>query len=265
MYRLALVLVALLLAGRPLAAPAEPLPSGPDWAAAERGRVAVVLAGDSLQLADGRLLRLAGVRAPRAPLDYAAAAAWRREEAARAALARLARPGSEIAFLPAGAGADRYRRLTVRAAVAGRWLEPALLAEGALLLDAEPPEAAVAPLLRAAEAAARAAGRGLWADPAHAPLPAEAAAAALGRFAVVEGRVLAAAAVRGTGYLNFEEDWRSDFTIRLPAAALRALERAGGSLEAFAGRRVRVRGWVFASGGPMIEARHPDQIELLPE
>lgn len=260
-----LLSLALVLALAVATATAEPDWS-PDWSGAEAGRVEALLSGDSLLLADGRVLRLAGLRAPQAPLGYAGEAPWRRAQEAEAALRRLAPEGSEIAFLAEAPAYDRRRRLRVQAAAAdGVWLQAALLAAGAVQLEAEPLEPAPLRSLQAVEARALAARRGLWADPAHALRPAEAAEDAIGRFAVVEGRVLAAAEVRGTGYLNFGEDWRSDFTLRLDPPVRRAFERAGLAIEALEGRRVRARGWVFASGGPMIALRHPAQLELLPD
>lgn len=239
---------------------------GPDWSGAERGRVAALASGDSLVLADGRLLRLAGIRAPQAPLGYAGEAPWRRAVEAAAALRRLAPEGAELLFLAETPSHDRHGRLRVQAATAeGGWLQPALLEAGAVQVDAEPLAASALEPLLAAEAAARGAARGLWNDPAHALWHAEAAGGAIGRFAVVEGRVLAAAEVRGTGYLNFGEDWRRDFTLRLDPPVRRAFERAGLPVESLAGRRVRARGWVFFSGGPMIALRYPEQLELLPE
>lgn len=236
----------------------------PDWAAAEEGIVAAVLAGDSLLLRDGRELRLAGVRVPRAPLAYRDAEIWRREEAAHRALQARAAPETSLRFVKLAPAHDRHRRLLVQASNAdGLWLQEDLLSAGAVLLD-RPQGALLAPLV-AAERAARETGRGLWADPAHAPLPATAAEAAIGRFAVVEGRVLAADEVRGLGYLNFGEDWREDFTIRLPRPALRQLEAQERRIEHFAGRRVSVRGWVFYSGGPMIEVQDLSEVVELPE
>ncbi|WP_366554656.1 hypothetical protein [Aquibaculum sediminis] len=240
--------------------------AAPDWQDAATGQVAAVLSATELRLENGRMLRLAGVRGPQAPLAYDDRTPWRQAEAARAWLERLAPPGSALRFQPMAPGSDRHRRLLVQAAVDRAWLQERLLREGAVLLDlrgAELPAPALAAALVAAERAARDEQRGLWADPAHQPLHHSEARRALGRFALIEGRVLAAADVRGTGYLNFEVDWREDFTIRLPSAVLRRLARQGQLLSAYEGRRVRVRGWVFFSGGAMIEVASPQQIELL--
>jgi hypothetical protein len=44
---------------------------------------------------------------------------------------------------------------------------------------------------------------------------------------------------------------------------LAAFEAAGVGLKSLENRRIRVRGWVEARGGPRIEALHVGQIELI--
>jgi hypothetical protein len=46
---------------------------------------------------------------------------------------------------------------------------------------------------------------------------------------------------------------------------LSAFAAAGIDLRSLGGKRVRVRGTLAWRNGPMIEASHPEQIELLPE
>jgi len=75
--------------------------------------------------------------------------------------------------------------------------------------------------------------------------------------------VLKAADVRGTVYLNFGADWRSDFTVALRRDALKTFAAAGVDPLGYAGRLIRVRGWLTSYNGPMIEATHPEQIEVL--
>jgi hypothetical protein len=65
-------------------------------------------------------------------------------------------------------------------------------------------------------------------------------------------------------YLNFATDWRSDFTISIARKDAAAFAAAGLDPRTLAGKRLRVRGWFVWRNGPMIEATHPDQIELLP-
>jgi hypothetical protein len=66
-------------------------------------------------------------------------------------------------------------------------------------------------------------------------------------------------------YLNFAKDWRSDFTISVEREDGAAFTAAGIDLKDLTGRRVRVRGWLEWRNGPMIEATHAEQLEILPD
>jgi hypothetical protein len=83
-------------------------------------------------------------------------------------------------------------------------------------------------------------------------------------YQLVEGTVLAVGEGGGRLYLNFAEDWRRDFTISVDRKDAPAFAAAGIDLKALAGKRLRVRGFLAWRNGPMIEASHPEQIELLP-
>ena len=110
---------------------------------------------------------------------------------------------------------------------------------------------------------ARSARLGIWSHPRYRVRAASEADASLGSFQLVEGRVKAAAVVRGRGYLNFGDDWREDFTVSIGPRDRRRFENEGIAIEDYEGRLVRVRGWVDSFNGPMIEATHPEQIEVL--
>ena len=145
----------------------------------------------------------------------------------------------------------------------GTWIQGALLAAGlARVHSLVDDRAAVAEML-AIERRARAERRGIWSQPRYRVLAAGEADAGLGSFQLVEGRVKAAAVVRGRGYLNFGDDWREDFTVSIGPRDRRRFETAGIAIEDYEGRLVRVRGWVDSFNGPMIEATHPEQIEVL--
>jgi hypothetical protein len=68
----------------------------------------------------------------------------------------------------------------------------------------------------------------------------------------------------GRIYLNFADDWRSDFTISIERKDIPAFTEAGIDPKQLAGKQVRVRGWIEWRNGPMIAATHPEQLELLP-
>ena len=84
-------------------------------------------------------------------------------------------------------------------------------------------------------------------------------------YQVVDGTVATVGEGGGRIYLNFAKDWHSDFTISVDRKDAPAFAAAGIDLKALAGKRLRVRGFLGWRNGPMIEASHPEQIELLPE
>jgi micrococcal nuclease len=88
--------------------------------------------------------------------------------------------------------------------------------------------------------------------------------ASLVTFGILVGMVIGCVG-GGRLYLNFTSDWRSDFTISVERKAVGAFAAAGMDLKTLAGARPRVRGFLAWRNSPMIEASHPEQIELLPE
>lgn len=232
-------------------------------AVAEPPRAVVAKAaidGDTLALADGMTLRLVGIAAPKAaPSGGPGLRAL--AGAARAALDALA-AGQTLELAYADSPRDRHGRLLAHARDRqGRWLQGELLSAGhARVMTTAESRAFAGDMLRL-ENEARARGLGLWADRRFRVLTTDQASRYIESFQIVEGVVVSAADLRGRIYINFGPDWRSDFTIALDRRTLRAL--AQGGADSLSGRRLRVRGWLKSFNGPMIEATHPEQIELL--
>ena len=161
-------------------------------------------------------------------------------------------------------GVDRWARpRVVLAAPAGGPLAERWVAEGQGLVSPDA-DAGVAGRLLALEAEARAARRGIWQEAGWRVQPAAQVRGAVGDLVLVSGRVVAVGWGGDRLYLNFGEDRRRDFTARIARADARALTRGGIDPERLAGREVRLRGWLFYLGGPMIEIAGPAQIEVLP-
>ena len=187
-----------------------------------------------------------------------------------AVLVDVVAPHPESLALPDGArvvaerGFDRWGRRRVElAGAAGDRLAERWIAEGLALVDPDAGDEAAARLLPL-EAQARTARRGVWREQRWRVQAAAEVRGSTGDLVLVEGSVVAVGWGGDRLYLNFGDDRRQDFTARIERADVRKLARASMALEEFAGRRVRLRGWLFHLGGPMIELSGPAQIEVLP-
>lgn len=191
-------------------------------------------------------------------------AAWL--EAARAALSRLVL-GREIVFRPLTATPDRFGRIPAAAAedAQGRSLHLALVGAGLarVIPVATLAEAACIRALLAREAEARAAGRGLWADPAFAVRQAADPdlAAHAGSYQIVEGLVRSVGYAAARHYLNFGTNFRSDFTVVIGDKERDRFAAAGFDPARLSGREVRVRGMLLARDGGLMTLTVPEEIE----
>ncbi|MBR1227014.1 thermonuclease family protein [Bradyrhizobium sp. AUGA SZCCT0176] len=219
------------------------------------GRVAAVIDARSFRLDDGREVRLAGI-VP-SVTDKANGAA---------ALASIV-TGRDVTLRGDDDAPDRYGRQSAFVFLPGSEtpVQSELLRRGEALVSTEMADKDCAAELAAAEADARRAKRGTWADPAaikNAESPGD-ILAGIGRFSVVEGKVLSVRQAGATTYLNFGRNWTRDFAVTISRRMMPAFEAAGLSPKSFENRRIRVRGYVEARGGPRIDLLRVGQIEVL--
>ncbi|MDE0389010.1 MAG: thermonuclease family protein [Rhodospirillales bacterium] len=227
-------------------------------------RVVEVIDGSTVLLEDGETVRLAGIEAPKHTSRDAASRTEPLAEKAKQALVDLVQ-GRRVGLATGNVPRDRYGRLRghLMRSDDGTWIQGALLAAGLARVHSLVDDRAGVAEMHAIERGARADRRGIWSQPRYQVLTASKADDGLHSFQLVEGRVKAAAVVRGRGYLNFGDDWREDFTVSIGPRDRRRFETEGIAIEDYEGRLVRVRGWVDSFNGPMIEATHPEQIEVL--
>lgn len=240
-----------------------------DLSAPETGTVAAVLDGETMGLADGRTVRLIGAKAPMPPLGWRGEDPWPLVDEAKQALERLA-SGKDIELRFGGARSDRHGHLLAHGFVVGGgervWLQEAMIAKGLARVYSFPDNRACLAELLTRESEARTKRLGVWGSPAYRVVE----ALDLNRldhlihsYQLVEGTVVAVGEGRIRIYLNFAQDWRRDFTVGVERKDLAAFAAAGIDLKALAGKRLRARGTLVWRNGPMIEASHPEQIEVL--
>ena len=220
------------------------------------GRVTEIADAHTLHLEDGRDISLAGIE----PIMSSATAD------SKAALAAIV-VGHEVTVRSQDDTPDRYGREPAFVFLQGSEtpVQVALLSEGAALVAADVADKDCEALLTAAETEARRNKRGFWSSPLaikNAESPGD-ILVGIGRFTVIEGKVLSVRQAGATTYLNFGRNWTRDFAVTISRRILPAFENAGIVLKSLENKRIRVRGWVESRTGPRIEALHVGQIEVL--
>ena len=209
----------------------------------------------SFRLDDGREIRLAGIEP--ADADKAKGAA---------ALAAII-GGRDVTLHGDDDTPDRYGRQTAFVFIAGSEtsVQTELLRRGEALFAADVADRDCAGTLAAAEAEASQAKIGIWSAPAaikNAESPGD-ILAGIGRFTVVEGKVLSVRQAGAVTYLNFGRNWTQDFAATISRRMIPAFEAAGLSPKSLENKKIRVRGFVSSRGGPRIEVLRVGQIEVL--
>jgi endonuclease YncB( thermonuclease family) len=219
------------------------------------GRVVSVIDARTFRLEDGREVRLAGI-------EPVASEKPKQTYALSAIVA-----GREVMLRGDDDTPDRYGRQPafVFLASSETSVQALLLSQGEALFSAAVTDKDCASVLSSAEAAARRAKQGTWADPTaikNAESPGD-ILAGTGQFLVIEGRVLSVRQAGATTYLNFGRSWTRDFAVTIPKRILPGFEAAGIILKSLEKRRIRVRGWVETRSGPRIEVLRVGQIEVV--
>lgn len=242
----------------------HPVAAEPALTAGPRGLVTEVVDGDTVRLEDGRQVRFTGIQAPKLPLGRPGFRPWPLAAAAKAAMEKLSL-GREASLGYGGRREDRYGRLLAQVFVDGAWLQGEMIRLGMARVYSFADNTACIAALLALEREARDARRGIWGLDWYAVQEAGPEVGPYGSFQLVEGRVAEVAVVRGRLYINYGQDWRTDFTVSAAPKARARFDREGFDYAGLQGRRIRVRGWIDKRNGPLMPLSHREQIELLDE
>jgi micrococcal nuclease len=227
-----------------------------------------VVDGETLVLDDGKVIRLIGALAPRARDASASPGAWPPEIDTIKALSDLVL-AKKIKLAFAGRRADRYGRVLAQVFLEDRggeeWVQGTLLANGDARAYGLPESFGCSRELLAHEAEARRKRLGLWSNGVYRTMPADHPGELMkqrGKYARVTGTVVSVGRTKGATYLNFSNDWRSDFTARIDKKVLAANPEFDRSLDGLANKTVVLRGWIERRNGPLIDIADPSQLEM---
>ena len=238
--------------------------------AGEIGVVSSVLDGDTLYLEDGLKVRLSAMQAPKLPLGRKGFKAWPMGEEAKAALTALTQK-RRVQLFYGGKERDRYGRALAQVYTLNAegerdlWIQEEMVRFGLARVYTWPDTWQDSDRLYNAERKARESKRGMWGNDYYAvrsPEP-NMLAQDVDSFQLVEGIITSVADVRGTIYLNFGADYKTDFTIVIAKKNRRNLERTGLDPMSLEGAKVRIRGWIELKNGPMIWLDDSNRLEVL--
>lgn len=268
MHRVFLILATSVCVSGAFGAEADPtqLATPQDLEVAYARATSGVIDGDTLVLEGGQEVRLTGIQAPKLPLGRRNFPTWPLAPEAKTALEGLV-GGRDVRLHIDGNGEDRHRRILAHVVNEnGTWLQRKMIDLGMARVYTFPDNRRLAGSLLIAERTARENRTGIWSLDYYAVRSSDPSTLArdFGTFQLIEGTVSDVAKVRNRMYLNFGDDYRTDFTISIDRSAWSLFDETGLDPLSLSGRSVRVRGWVKDFNGPLVDVTHPEQIEVLP-
>ncbi len=217
----------------------------------------------TIQLEDGRLIRLTGIDFPdyktHEPGDVSLTAvkilrdmlegqSVNTHQTKKKDSGRLNRMGHHIAHL------ERKDD--------GAWIQGSLVSLGLARVRTTKRNPEMAAALYALETKARAEKLGLWAAEGFGILMPEDTENHIGSFQIVEGTIESAALRKNRIYLNFGKNWRDDFTVSIAPTDKRSFTKEGLDPLQWNGKTIRVRGWLESYNGAYMEINHPRAVEI---
>lgn len=145
------------------------------------------------------------------------------------------------------------------------WAQKFLLENGLAIAWPSPYTTTIWPLLLKAEKVGRESKLGVWNKEDPIIKSVDDVSEDPYTLQLVEGKIVNLATVRNNLYLNFGQNWRTDFTVMIPVSLRQEFSRKGQNIKSWQGKTIRVRGFVEEYNGPMIKIMYADQIELLPD
>ncbi len=250
---------AVLAAALLLSVPAPAAPQCPPDRIDAQARVKHVLDGDTIELDDGRRLRLIGLNTPEIGHDGAPSEPFAIE--ARDHLQRLlAGHGNRIALRYDRERTDNYQRTLAHLFLAdGTSITAELLEQGLGAVLVVPPNVWNAPCYQQAERRAQARQQGIWALPSYQPVRSDTLRPYARGFRVVKGRVERIGGNAKSIWLHLT----GPLALRIDREDLPYFDSFRPDM--LQGRTVVARGWLYTQkDGLRMQVRHPAALEVVP-
>ncbi len=227
---------------------------------------AIVLTGDTIHLPTEGIIKLADIKSPEFWPQDSPYKSWPYAQASKKALQKLL--SQEKVSLYCGKQQSNFLGEKIRHLVleenTSLWVQEYLVKHGHAFLFPDSKSPTTIKQLYLNEDQAKHDKAGLWGISTYKVTAAmNTDEIRPGWFQIVRGKVHAAKKVRNKTYLNFEENWREDFTIEISGKILRTMKKQGLDPLAFAGKTIEVRGWVEWAGGPKIILSSPNRLRII--
>jgi len=230
------------------------------------GRIDKIIDGLTFILKDGTIVRLASLDIP----DFHIASEAPYVEAAMALLKdKLPERTEVMLYQTRDAKKGRVNRMNHQLAhVAIKkdkiWIQGEFLRHGLARVYTAPNKTEMLAQMYEVEVAARNKKLGLWEEESlYTVLSHDQADDKIGKFVIIEGEVKKVASVRNQLYLNFGDNWKTDFTIQVSTGLRKKFAREGVDLMGIGQQKIRVRGFLREYNGPLIELEDTAHLEVL--
>lgn len=227
------------------------------------GKVSAVQSSDVFKLESGETIRLMMVQVPHIPSGSETGKPWPMSEQIYTAMMKKV-AGKVFSFHCLKRDHNRHGELVAMVKMQdGTWLQFMMIKRGWARVYSTSDFSYAAEELYELEDKAHADSKGIWSYDSYKVRGVTELNNNTGRFEIVEGTILKVAATKKATYMNFGDDRRTDFTLKMDWRAKKLFKKAGIDPMSYVGKHIQVRGWVSWNGGPMIDLSHPAQIRLL--
>ncbi len=227
---------------------------------------AIVLTGDTIRLSAGDIIKLADIKTPEFWPRNNPYKSWPYAQTSKKALQKLLSQKKVSLYCDKQQSnflGEKIRHLVLEESPS-LWVQEYMIQYGHAFLFPGSKSTATIKQLYLSEDQAKRNKLGLWGIGAYKVESAlNTDKIRPGWFQIVRGKVYAAKKVKNKTYLNFEENWREDFTIEISGKILSTMKNQGLDTQNFAGKTIEVRGWVEWAGGPKIILSSPNRLRII--